>query len=135
MRTLRRLLLPAVVLLALVAAIAGAVAAPAPSHLPAVALGAVLLWRVEVSAAAFVVAYLAIVTVRLALHGRTFTRVGSGGVEIPEVRSALASKASTTEIETSLAGLAATIREIEARLSALEDARHLLLRFDRGDLA
>ena len=133
MRTIRRLLLPGVVLLALAAALAGAVTAPAPSRLPAVALGSVLLWRVEVAAAAFVVAYLAIVTVRLALHGRTFTRVGSGGVEIPEVRNE--STASAAEQETLLAGLAASIRAIDVRLCALEDPPDVLLRSDGGELA
>lgn len=135
MTTMRRLLLPVVVQLALAAALAGAVAAQPPPRLPASALGSILVWRAEVAAAVFTVGYLAVVAVRLSLHGRTFTRVGSGGVDIPELRSPLERQASAAEIETSLAGLAATIRAIEVRLSVLEDARHVLLRSDRGELA
>jgi hypothetical protein len=50
-------------------------------------LGAVLVWRAEVAAILFAAAYAALVTARLALHGHTFTRVGSAGIEIPQIDS------------------------------------------------
>ena len=84
---MRRHALPTIVLLTLVLALVGAATAPLPKHLPAAALGAALVWRVEVAAVTFVVAYVAIVTVRLSLHGRTLSYVGSRGVEIPDVLS------------------------------------------------
>ena len=134
---MRRRLLPAVVLLALVGSLAGAFTASAPSRLPAVALGAALVWRVEV-ASVFVLAYVAIAAVRLSLHGRTFTRVGSAGVEVPDVtvRSGAerANEVETSELAISLAELRSSIDEIEVRVGALEDARNVLLRFERGDI-
>jgi len=136
---MRRRLLAALVLLALAGSLAGALNASAPSRLSAVALGTVLVWRVEVAASVFVLAYIAIAAVRLSLHGRTFTRVGSAGVEIPDVTGQRAAdRAKDVEIDelmVSVAKLRVSIREIELRLRALEDARDVLLRFERGDIA
>lgn len=134
---MRRRLLPAVVLLALAGSLAGALTASPPSRLPAVALGAVLVWRVEVAASVFVVAYVAIAAIRLSLHGRTFTRIGSAGVEIPDVtaRSGAERAKEVDELAVSLAELKVSIGKIEVRLRALEDARDVLLRFERGDIA
>ncbi len=113
--------------------------APAPAHLPAVALGAVLVWRVEVAASLFVAAYVAVVAVHLSLHGRTFTRVGSAGVEIPELLRPRAVDEETdvaaADLGVSLAELRASMTEIDVRLRALEHARDLVLRSHRGDLA
>lgn len=133
--TTRRLLLPGLVLLALALALAGTATAPPPPRLPAVALGSLLVWRAEVAASVFVAAYVAIVAVRLSLHGRTFTRVGSGGVQIPELRGPLEGTASATELEDTVASLATTVAAIDVRLRALEHARDVLLRSDRGGLA
>lgn len=136
---MRRRLLPAVVLLALAGSLAGAFTSSAPPRLPAVALGAALVWRVEVAAFVFVVAYVAIAAVRLSLHGRTFTRVGSAGVEIPDVTGREAAEreedVEMDKLAVSLAELKVSIGKIEVRLRALEDARDVLLRFERGDLA
>lgn len=134
---MRRRLLPTLVLLALAGSLAGAFIASAPSRLPAVALGSVLVWRVEVAASVFVVAYVAIAAVRLSLHGRTFTRIGSVGVEIPDVTARRAAERANDvdELAVSLAELRASIGKIEVRLRALEDARDVLLRFERGDIA
>lgn len=136
---MRRRLLPIVVLLALSGSLAGALSASAPSRLPAVALGAVLVWRVEVAASVFVPAYLALAALRLSLHGRTFTRVGSAGVEIPDVTAQRAAQRAEdvkmAELGVTLAEFRAWIDEIEGRMRSLEDARDVLLRFERGDLA
>jgi len=135
MRAIRRLLLPAVVLLSLVAAIAGAATAQPPPGLPAVALGATLVWRVEVAAAVFAVAYLAIVTVQLALHGRTFSRVGYAGVDIPEVGARSRTSGRRRISRARFALLVDAVTEIDARLCALEDPTDVLLRSDEGELA
>jgi hypothetical protein len=136
---MRARLLPAAVLLALVLSVAGAATAPLPHRLPAAALGAALVWRVEIAAVSFIVAYVAIVTVRLSLHGRTFTHVGSRGLEIPEVLSYTEvereSEVAAAEVETSLAELKASIEELDTRLGALEHARDVVLHSDPGDLA
>jgi len=136
---MRRRLFPAIVLATLVLSLGGAVAAPTPHRLPAVALGAVLIWRVEVAAVTFTVAYVAIVTVRLALHGRTFTHLGSRGIEIPDVLSDAEAEHETeiaaVDLGTSLAAIRTTIEQLDSRLRALEHARHVVLHSDPGDLA
>ncbi len=141
---MRRRLLPAVVLLAFTGALVGASSAAAPAHLPAVALGAVLVWRAEVAASLFVAAYVAVVAVHPSLHGRTFTRVGSAGVEIPDVTERRVAeqeaRVKTDELDVSLTTLAASVSAIAVRIRALErardveDARDLLLPSDEGDL-
>jgi hypothetical protein len=136
---MRRRLLPVAVLLALALTLVGATTAPAPHRLPAVALGAVLIWRVEVAAVTFIVAYVAIVTVRLSLHGRTFTHVGSRGIEIPDVLSHAEAvhetKVGAAELGTSLAAIKTSIEQLDSRLCALEHARDVVLHSDLGDLA
>lgn len=89
---MRRRLLPAVVLLALAGSLGGAFTAPLPVRLPAVALGAVVVWRAEVTAALFAASYCEIVALRLALHGETLTRVGRDGIEVPRVGAAKAAR-------------------------------------------
>ena len=96
--------------------------------MPSIALGALLVWRVEVAAILFVALYAGIVTARLAWHGRTFTRVGSGGIEIPDIGPA-------RSVTDSIDRLAALLADFEARLQALEDARHRLLNSEKRDLA
>jgi hypothetical protein len=137
MTAMRRLLLPAVVLGALVLAFAGGLAVAAPRRLPAVALGAVLLWRVEVAAASFVVAYVAVVAVHLSLHGRTFTRVGSTGIEIPDMRRAAEEETDVAAIDlgVSLAALRVTTEALDERLRTLEHPPDVVLRSPPGDLA
>ena len=104
----------ATVLTALALALASALLAPAPRNLPAVALCAALVWRVEVAAIAFAAAYGAIVTARLALHGHTYTRVGSAGIEIPQV--ARMEDGETTE---RIAGLETTVAQMENLMATL----------------
>ena len=118
---IRRLVLPLAVLSALSAALTGALLAPAPGQLPALALGSTLAWRVEVAAIVFVAAYGAIVTTRLALHGHTYTRVGSAGIEIPQIQRETSDVVErTTKIELSLDELGDAIETLNERLAALE---------------
>ncbi|HEX4807000.1 MAG TPA: hypothetical protein VFU94_13970 [Conexibacter sp.] len=107
---MRRYLLPAVVLLGLLLAVVGTATAHAPHRLPAVALGCVLVWRVEIGAIVFASLYGVVVVVRLALHGETLTRVGRDGIEIPRVGAVPGDRAAH---ET----LAVQVRELE-RLAA-----------------
>jgi hypothetical protein len=127
------------VLAALVLSLAAALATPPPQRLPGLALGAVLVWRVEIAAVVFAAGYAAIVTLRLALHGRTFTRVGSDGVEIPQVgleRAAAQTTQRTAEgLTESIGELRDGMQRLERRLDAIDDPHDLVLRSRRGGLA
>ena len=110
---MRARLLPAAVLAALVLAVVGAIASPAPPRLPSIALGAVVVWRVEIAAIVFLAAYGAVVAARLALHGETLTRVGRDGIEIPRVRPSGAQASRGGEhLAASVAELQATIEDL-----------------------
>jgi hypothetical protein len=129
----RRRALFATVLTALALALAGALLAPAPRDLPAVALGAALVWRVEVAAILFAAAYGAVVTARLALHGHTYTRVGSAGIEIPQVARVEAEEKTDrgTAAEIAINGIQRSVEELIERVDALEHPTDLLLNPDR----
>jgi hypothetical protein len=133
---IRRLVLPAVVLLAFIAALVGGMLAPAPAGgLPAVALASMLVWRVEVAAVVFAAAYAAIVTARLALHGQTYTRVGSGGIDIPQVARAERTQATNRDVDlkTSVNDLWSSFAALAERLAALEDPPDLMLNPDQEE--
>lgn len=128
---MRRYLLPATVLLTLALALVGAATAPAPHRLPAVALGAVLVWRVEIAAALFAAAYGAIVVVRLALHGETLTRVGRDGIEAPRVGT---ERMETTAAEERFAAVVADLQETLGPLACdSDDPMRLVLRKDEEE--
>ncbi len=133
MTAARRGLLPAVVLLTLALALAGAATAPLPSRLPAVALGAVVVWRVEVASVVFAALYAVLVVARLALHGETLTRVGRDGIEIPRVgavRGAEGPVADQAAVDAKqLDRLAATLGARDES----DDPTHPLLRSDEED--
>lgn len=95
---------------------AGALAPLPSSGAPAYALGARVVWHAEVAAALFALAYGAIVIVWLAFHGTTLTRLGSSGIEIPQV--GMPSQAE--ELASAHAELAATVEGLQARLAALQ---------------
>lgn len=126
---MRRLVLPSAVAMSLGATVAAASLAPAPADLPAVALGAVLVWRAEVAAVLFAAAYAALVTAWLALHGHTFTRVGSAGIEIPQI-DAEDVKGRADDVQT-VDELRVQILVLSERVTALEDPSHLLLNPDQ----
>ena len=131
----RRLALPAVVLLALALAACSAALAPLPRALPAVALGAALVWRVEVGAIMFAACYGAIITARLALHGHTYTRIGSAGIEIPQVARVRTDEEMEriVELEASVKELRDTLRAVHERLAAFPDPTDPLLSSSEGD--
>jgi hypothetical protein len=72
------------------AACTGALATPPAGGPPAYALGTLLVWRVEVAAAVAAALYAAIVVIALAFEGQTISRLGPGGVDIPQRRRAAA---------------------------------------------
>jgi Na+/melibiose symporter-like transporter len=134
----RRLLLFALVVAALAAAVAGSLLTHAVSARPPVyALGSALVWHAEVAALLFVALYAAIVTVRLAYHGMTFTHMGSRGVEIPQLReggrhSGQAS-AGIEQVVKTVEALETTAGRTEQRLRRLEAAHDVLLNPDQED--
>ena len=126
---MRRLLLVAAILAALALATLGAAVVPSPDRLPAIALGTALVWRVEVAAVLFMTSYGAIVTVRLALHGETLTRVGRDGIEVPRVGASWSEASATYDgVETSMADLQEAAVMLTRRLDELEGAIDLVLR-------
>jgi hypothetical protein len=128
---MRRRLLPATVLLMLTLALVGAATAPAPHQLPAVALGAVLVWRVEIATIVFAAVYSAIVVTRLALHGETLTRVGRDGIEIPRVGSARAEDVSgKDDLATSIAKLQVLVARLGHESGRVEDPSDVVLHTD-----
>jgi hypothetical protein len=73
------------VLLAAVGAIALGFFVPIPQELPSLAQGSATLWRVEQGGFSFVVFYVLVIAVALALKGRGFTEFGPGGVKTGDV--------------------------------------------------
>jgi hypothetical protein len=115
---------------AIVLSLVGGLRTPIPADgAPAYALQASIVYRIEVALAVFVALYLAAVTLRLAWYGRTFTRVGASGAEIPDVRliqagvdHARQAERLIQEIQAELADL----QQLESRLSITEERlRHL----------
>jgi hypothetical protein len=83
----------------------------------------------------FVALYGAIVTVRLAYHGLTFSHVGTRGVDIPQLHDQ-----ETDNTEVSVSDIVATLRghemgvaSMEQRLRRLEHAHDLLLNRTKED--
>ena len=68
------------VLAAIAVGLIGAVTVRLPADVPAVALQAAVVYRVEVGAAVFVGLYGATMAFALALQNRGFTEIGSGGI-------------------------------------------------------
>lgn len=78
----------AMVAVAVVAGLAAALTVTPPSEVPAFALKAVAVYRVEVGAAVFFGLYLATMALVLAMHNRAFTEIGSGGVRAQDLATA-----------------------------------------------
>jgi hypothetical protein len=85
----------------------------APHRLPDYALRAAPVYRAEVTLAVFATGYLIAICVRLAWHGRTFTRLGST-IEVPDVNRRL---------EKGVASLATAINQFLALHDA--EAEHI----------
>ncbi len=129
---MRRRLLPAVVLVAFAGSLGGSFSASLPHRLPAVALGAVVVWRAEVAAALFAASYAAIVALRLALHGETLTRVGRDGIEIPRVGATNAVRDPDDDPEVLSQEMQRLVALVDPPVPS-DDPTHRLLRHDEED--
>jgi hypothetical protein len=67
------------------ALLAGATSVPPSGGPPGYALESSLVYRVEIGLVVFVVLYAVVVLVRLAAHGLTPSRVGTGAVDLPQL--------------------------------------------------
>jgi hypothetical protein len=81
----------AIVTAAAILALIGGATVALPGDIPAVALQAAPVYRIEVGGAIFVVLYLAAMAVVLALQNRAFTEFGSGAVKAQSLRDVPAS--------------------------------------------
>jgi hypothetical protein len=99
------------------------VATPTPGP-PAVALNSEVVFRIEVGAIVFVVLYGFVVAIRLAFFGKTFTKLGTTGAEIPDVSELRKSVQEYAGLERALdqinAQIVAVAENLDARVSRLE---------------
>jgi hypothetical protein len=106
----------AVVLCAAAGAVAATFAA-GPAHPHAYALNSMLVYRCEIGAVIFAVLYLGLVLVRLAYHGRTPTRIGAGGADLPDLDLLTGALADSQAAATLLAQVP---RDVADQVAALE---------------
>lgn len=126
---------PLLVIVGLAAAACLAANTKVPHPVPSFALQATAVYRLEVGAACFVVFYLAVMALILALDGRGFAEFGTKGLRAVEVtRTADKQRASLSEqikhtrtvvnrlkdTETALQNAAKALNEQEKRLDRLE---------------
>jgi hypothetical protein len=100
--------------------VAAATVAP-PSDIPAVALRAVVVYRVEVGAAVFFGLYLATVALVLATHNRGFTEIGTGGLAAQDLVSASQNATSESAEMELVSEVMEEVRELRVRLEKDED--------------
>lgn len=87
-----------------------------PADIPAVALRATVVYRVEVGAAVFFGVYLATMALVLAMHNRGFTEIGSGGIRAQDLAAAsdgLVVESAAMELVEELAEREAVLKERE----------------------
>ena len=106
----------AMVAVAIAAGAIAAVTVTPPTDVPAIALRAVAVYRMEVGAAVFLGLYLASIALVLAMHNRGFTEMGTGGVRARD----LAELEGTDVDEFALEGIE-EIRELLVRREERED--------------
>jgi hypothetical protein len=98
-----------------------------PQHPSEYALNSLLVYRIEVGLILFLALYISIVLVRLAYHGRTPSRIGAGGADLPDVSliaDALSEfEAAAAKLATLPPALADRVEELERRIAELEDKR------------
>lgn len=94
--------------------------APAPEY----ALGSMLIYKFEIGLVVFLGLYLAIVLVRLAYHGRTPTRIGASGADLPDISTvsgALSELRATADLMSAIPReVAEHLAQLEQRLAVLE---------------
>ena len=94
---------------------AGATVTP-PTDIPAIALRATALYRVEVGAAVFFGLYLATMALVLAMHNRAFTELGTDGIKARDLASFEATNRDEFVLE--------SIEEIRELLNRQEEREH-----------
>jgi hypothetical protein len=140
MRFLKARLFALVVVGAIALALVGGLTTPTPNDgVPAYALEASIVYKIEIALAIFVALYIAVITLRLAWYGRTFTRVGASGAEIPDlslvqagvdharnaerqIQSLQARLEKVTELQVKVKSLETRIVELEGRTGGILEA-------------
>jgi hypothetical protein len=118
-RTLIKLLVArwgfaAMVVAAIVGGFAVAVTVTPPAEVPAVALRAIPVYRVEVGAAVFLGLYIATMALALALQNRAFTEIGTGGVRAQDLATASERVASDDAAMEVLMDLSKEVNDLQA---------------------
>lgn len=104
------------VAVAIIVGVIAAMTVSLPADIPAVALRAAVVYRVEVGAAVFFGFYLATMALVLAMHNRGFTEIGSGGIRAQDLAAAsdgLIAESAAMELVEELAERQAVLREGE----------------------
>lgn len=118
------MLLSAVCVAAAIALAVGLLAAVPTAGPPAVALNSEVVFRIEVGAIVFAVLYGLVVAIRLAFWGKTFTKLGTTGAEIPDVSELRKSVKEYAGLENALDQISAQIvaitENLDTRVSRLE---------------
>jgi hypothetical protein len=105
------------VALAIVLGMVAAGTATPPADIPAVALRAAVVYRVEVGAAVFFGFYLATMALVLAMHNRAFTELGTGGIKARDLASFEATNRDEFVLE--------SLEEIREQLTRQEEREHV----------
>jgi hypothetical protein len=87
-KQLRRFAFPLLVLLGALLAIGAALEADAPPDIPSYALDSVVVYKCEVGLVLFLLVYVFVATVSLAMEGRTLGKISTTGIELPGELSA-----------------------------------------------
>lgn len=104
------------VLAAIAVGVIAAATVSAPVDVPAIALQAVVIYRLEVGMAVFFGFYLAMLAFALALQNRGFTEIGTGGIRAREL-SEVSQHAAAEQVEMEL------ISELKEEVSDLRSWR------------
>jgi hypothetical protein len=110
----------ALVAIAIAIGFVAAMSVAPPMDIPAVALQATIVYRLEVGAAVFVGLYLATMAFVLALRNRGFTEIGGGSVRAQDL-SAVSGEEEVFMV--AVADLADELQELRSRWEAIEDDR------------
>lgn len=107
------------VAVAIVLGVVAAMTVSPPADIPAVALRAAVVYRVEVGAAVFFGLYLVTMALVLAMHNRSFTEIGSGGIRAQDLAAAsdgLVAESAAMELVEELAERQAVQKERECNV-------------------
>lgn len=102
------------VLAAIAVGLFAAITVRPPTEVPAAALQAVVIYRVEVGMAVFFGLYLATIALALAVQNRGFTEIGSGGIRARGLTAASEEAAVEREDMDLIIDLADQVRDLQA---------------------